>query len=137
MTTSFRLPSLSGLQRLRFPARLRFRLLRLLRPLRPPRLPWPVLTAAEKTALLAVTLVLSGGGALRAWERSGVSIGPVDDWETLRALVIRSREDLNADGNTEGGGYACLDEAPVMRAGGTGGGGASGRTTRPAAVPAA
>src|SRR5690554_6817864 len=100
MTTSFRLPLLSGLQRLRFPARLR---VRLLRPLRPPRLPWPVLTAAEKTALLAVTLVLSGGGALRVWERSGVSIGPVDDWETLRALVIRSREDLNADGNTEGG----------------------------------
>lgn len=97
-----------------------------------PRIPFPrpALTAAEKTAVLAVTLVLSTGGLLRVWEHAGVSLGPVDDWESLRALVIRSRERLHADGGAEGGGgYPCLDDAPVMRAGGTGGGGASGMAT--------
>ncbi len=92
------------------------------------RVPWPVLTAAEKTALLALTLVLSTGGLLRVWERAGVSIGPVDDWDGLRALVIRSRDRLDRGSGTgrEGGGYPCLDDAPVLRAGGPGGGGGAG-----------
>ncbi len=108
-----------------------FRLPRFPRVRLPFRVPWPVLTAAEKTAVLAVALVLGGGGALRVWERSGVSIGPVEDWESLRALVIRSRAQPPAQGDE--GGYPCLDDAPVMRAGGTGGGGAFGMATRPAA----
>lgn len=105
----------------RFPARVRSSFRRV-------RVPWPVLTAAEKTALLAVTLVLSTGGLLRAWERAGVRIGPVEDWDGLRALVIRSRDRLDAksDRGREGGGYPCLDDAPVWRAGGPGGGGAIG-----------
>lgn len=84
-----------------------------------PRLPFalpalpalPVLAPAEKTALLALALLLSAGAALRVWERSGVRIGPVEDWETLRRLVIRARTDWNkAEG---GGGFSCDDEAPA------------------------
>ena len=56
------------------------------------RLPLPVLTRAEKTALLTLTLILGSGAALRAWEKSGVEIGPVHDLESLRNLVIDARQ---------------------------------------------
>lgn len=81
---------------------------------------FPVLTATEKTALVALALVLACGGALRWWERSGVRIGPVDDWEGLRALVIRAKNDLKTEEGQEV--YPCLDEAPRSFARGTGGG---------------
>lgn len=80
----------------------------------------PVLTAAEKTALIALLLVLACGGALRWWERSGVALGPVDDWEGLRALVTRARNDLKAEGGP--GAYPCLDDTPRSFPRGTGGG---------------
>ena len=50
----------------------------------------PVLTGAEKSALGILFALLAFGGGLRAWERSGVAIGPVEDWDTLRDLVTRS-----------------------------------------------
>ena len=50
----------------------------------------PVLTGAEKSALGILVVLLATGAGLRAWERSGVSLGPVDDWDSLRDLVIRS-----------------------------------------------
>jgi competence ComEA-like helix-hairpin-helix protein len=73
--------------------------------LRFPRLPFtlPTLTTAEKTALATLILLLAGGGALRVWEHAGVRIGPVDDWESLRKLVIGARE--------KGERYACEDDA--------------------------
>ena len=63
------------------------------------KLPWlsrlrarlPVLAPAEKSALAILLGLLASGAALRAWESSGVSFGPVDDWKTLRALVVRAR----------------------------------------------
>lgn len=51
----------------------------------------PVLAPAEKSALAILFALLASGAALRAWENSGVSLGPVDDWEGLRALVVRAR----------------------------------------------
>jgi competence ComEA-like helix-hairpin-helix protein len=74
----------------------------------------PALAPAEKVALLAIAAVLAAGGLLRAWERSGVALGPVDDWESLRALIVRSQHDLaqgreGRDGN-DAGGYACADD---------------------------
>jgi comEA protein len=74
-----------------------------------PRIPLPVLTAAEKTALISIVLVLGTGSALRVWERSGVKIGPVTDWEGLRALVIRSRDQA---GDAGAGTFPCADDAP-------------------------
>lgn len=84
-----------------------FRLPRLRR-LRVPNISLPVLTAAEKTALAALILVLGTGSALRMWERSGMKIGPVEDWEGLRALVIRSRDRA---GEAGAGSFPCTDEA--------------------------
>jgi comEA protein len=69
--------------------------------IRPPK--FPVLTGAEKSALGILLALLASGGALRAWERSGVSFGPVDDWESLRRLVIRAPKP-----ETD---YPCSDEA--------------------------
>src|SRR5215217_2939423 len=51
----------------------------------------PVLAPAEKSALAILLSLLASGAALRAWENSGVAFGPVDDWKTLRAWVVRSR----------------------------------------------
>jgi len=56
------------------------------------RIPLPVLTRAEKTALIVLTLILGSGAALRAWEKSGVEIGPVHDLESLRKLVVDARQ---------------------------------------------
>ena len=62
--------------------------------IRPPqflsRLRFPVLTGAEKSALGILFVLLAAGASLRAWERSGVVLGPVDDWDSLRELVIRA-----------------------------------------------
>jgi competence ComEA-like helix-hairpin-helix protein len=61
--------------------------------IRPPKLPklrLPVLTGPEKGALGILFALLAAGAALRAWERSGVTVGPVDDWDSLRDLVIRA-----------------------------------------------
>ncbi len=69
----------------------------------------PALAPAERIALAFIAIVLASGAALRAWERSGVTIGPVEDWETLRAMVLRSREDLAGQGETQGG-YPCAVE---------------------------
>jgi competence ComEA-like helix-hairpin-helix protein len=55
-----------------------------------PKLRLPVLTGPEKGALGILFSLLAAGAALRAWERSGVAIGPVDDWDSLRELVIRA-----------------------------------------------
>jgi competence ComEA-like helix-hairpin-helix protein len=92
----------------------RFRKLRLPKLRRPdfslPKIMHPVLTGAEKTALAAVVLVLCAGAALRAWERSGVQIGPVEDWETLRDMVIRAHTDFAAEGGD--GRYDCAEDAP-------------------------
>jgi|GEM_PF-1921068 len=87
----------------------------------------PTLTGAEKTALVALALTLGGGGALRGWERAGVVIGPVDDWASLRALVIRARE---ASPETPGtptreSDYPCLDEPATGGFGSRRGGGAA------------
>ena len=62
-----------------------------------PRFTFPVLTKAEKTAAAVLILVLSSGAAVRAWEGSGVKLGPVNDWETLRALVIQARNTAGSD----------------------------------------
>jgi comEA protein len=74
----------------------------------------PALTGAEKTALVALTLTLTTGGALRLWEHSGVRIGPVDDWASLRALVIRARAPSSMPATqtqgTQESDYPCLDE---------------------------
>ena len=56
-----------------------------------PRFSLPVLAPAEKSALAILLALLASGALLRAWENSGVSLGPVDDWEGLRALVVRAR----------------------------------------------
>ena len=56
------------------------------------RIPLPVLTRAEKTALVTLTLILGSGAALRAWEKSGVEIGPVHDLESLRKMVVDARQ---------------------------------------------
>lgn len=95
----------------------------------------PVLTASEKFALATLVALLAGGAGLRAWERSGVRIGPVEDWATLRQLVIRAQANLK---NREGAiGFPCADEAaagsfgerdetgPAILAAGFGGGGES------------
>lgn len=74
----------------------------------------PTLTGAEKTALVALALTLSAGGTLHWWEHSGVRIGPVDDWASLRALVIRARAPSSTPGTQTQGAqesdYPCLDE---------------------------
>ena len=81
---------------------------------------FPKLAPAEKAALLAIVSVLGLGGALRAWERSGVSIGPVDDWKSLRELIVQARE-------SHGGGYPCaIDELPGFSGGATSGAGSDG-----------
>lgn len=54
------------------------------------RLRLPVLTGPEKGALGILFALLAAGAGLRAWERSGVAVGPVDDWDSLRDLVIRA-----------------------------------------------
>jgi competence protein ComEA len=69
-----------------------------------PRL--PVLTGAEKSALGILLALLAAGAALRAWERSGVSLGPVDDWDSLRELVIRAPK--------PGIAYACAEAPPAF-----------------------
>jgi competence ComEA-like helix-hairpin-helix protein len=76
-----------------------------------PRFSLPVLTKAEKTALAVLILVLSGGAALRAWEHSGVILGPVKDWESLRKMVIQAR--LEAGGDTV---FPCFDPPPASYA---------------------
>jgi competence ComEA-like helix-hairpin-helix protein len=58
--------------------------------IRLPKLRLPVLTGPEKGALGILLALLAAGAALRAWERSGVAIGPVDDWDSLREQVIRA-----------------------------------------------
>ena len=63
---------------------------------------FPVFTAAEKSALGILVALLAAGAALRAWERHGVQIGPVNDWDSLRALVIRAPK--------PGSGYPCAIE---------------------------
>ena len=73
-----------------------------------PGFSFPILTKTEKTALVVLILILSGGGALRAWEHSGVILGPVKDWETLRKLVIQAR--LEAGGDTV---FPCFDPPPA------------------------
>lgn len=70
----------------------------------------PTLAPLEKTALVALALVLSTGALLRLWERSGITLGPVRDWDTLRGLVLQSRLGL-PDGET----FPCLDAAPPER----------------------
>jgi hypothetical protein len=95
---------------LRLPARITKRLPKKIPGIRFPKIRFPVLTAGEKTALTALVLVLGAGAALRAWERSGVSLGPVDDWESLRSMLIRARQEHAKAG---GGGYACAEEAPA------------------------
>src|SRR4051812_14711346 len=75
-----------------------------------PRLPrFPVLTKAEKSALIVLTLILSSGAALRAWEHSGVRLGPVRDWDSLRELVLQARQ--AAGGDTI---FPCLDAQPAF-----------------------
>lgn len=83
----------------------------------------PALAPAEKTALLAIAAVLAAGGLLRAWERSGVTPGPVSDWNTLRDLIVQSRKDFARGGEGEnGGGFPCaVDEIPGSSAGQGGG----------------
>ena len=89
---------------------LRTRLRRTLLRLRA-RLPsLPALAPLEKTALVVLTLVLSAGAGLRLWERSGIVIGPVRDWDTLRELVLQARLGL-----PEGETFPCLDAAPSDR----------------------
>ena len=69
----------------------------------------PVLTKVEKTALAVLILVLSSGAALRAWERSGIQWGPVQDWETLHALVIQARKTAGSDTV-----FPCFEPPPVF-----------------------
>jgi comEA protein len=66
------------------------------------RFHYPVLTAAEKSALGILLALLASGAALRAWERSGVAMGPVEDWDSLRRLVIRAPKPQ--------GNYPCSEE---------------------------
>lgn len=73
-----------------------------------PRFSLPVLTKTEKTALIVLTLVFSSGAALRAWEHSGVQLGPVKDWESLRKLVAQARKAAGADTV-----YPCFDPPPA------------------------
>jgi len=106
--------------------------------IRPPqwlsRVHVPVLTAAEKSALgILLSLILSGA-ALRAWERSGVALGPVEDWEGLRRLVIRAPR--------PSGDFPCAESSPVFSQAGFAGSspktrsakshGSSGKKTGPA-----
>jgi competence protein ComEA len=78
----------------------------------------PALAPAEKGALLAILAVLAAGGLLRAWEHSGVNLGPVDDWKTLRELIVDAREDFARRGGGNAGGYPCaIDELPGNSAG--------------------
>jgi competence ComEA-like helix-hairpin-helix protein len=56
------------------------------------RLRLPVLTPAEKTAFLVLLGILGSGAGLRAWERSGMHLGPVNDWESLHRWVIQSKQ---------------------------------------------
>jgi competence ComEA-like helix-hairpin-helix protein len=108
-----------------------------------PRLRLPVLTSSEKFALLTLTALLVGGAALRLWERSGIRLGPVDDWATLRRLVVQARLDLDKKGDAVE--FACADDAvagsfgtqngsgPEIVAAGFGGGGGPSRTKKGAA----
>ncbi len=57
----------------------------------------PRLTPSEKTALAVLLVVLGSGAALRIWECSGVRLGPVKDWDSLRRLVIQARQDAGGD----------------------------------------
>ena len=54
------------------------------------RLHLPVLTGAEKSALGILLALLAAGAGMRAWERTGVALGPVRDWDSLRQLVIHA-----------------------------------------------
>ncbi len=58
--------------------------------IRLPQIRFPVLTGAEKSALGILFILLAAGAGMRAWEHSGVALGPVDDWDSLRDLVIRA-----------------------------------------------
>ena len=74
-----------------------------------PRFTFPVLTKAEKTAAAVLILVLSSGAALRTWEHSGVRLGPVKDWETLRTLVIQARHTAGSDTV-----FPCFEPPPIF-----------------------
>lgn len=73
-----------------------------------PRFSFPVLTRAEKTAVIVLTIVFSSGAALRAWEHSGMQLGPVKDWESLRKLVVQARQAAGSDTV-----YPCFDPPPI------------------------
>jgi len=79
-----------------------------LRNMKLPRFSIPVLTKAEKTAVIVLALVLSSGTALRAWEHSGTQIGPVKDWDTLRALVLQAKQAAGSDTI-----YPCFEPPPM------------------------
>jgi competence ComEA-like helix-hairpin-helix protein len=87
-----------------------------------PKIRLPVLTAVEKTALAGLAALLCAGAGLRAWERSGVRLGPVGDWETLRRFVLQARAEQGDPA------YACA-EAEILAAGilGSGSGKARGK----------
>ena len=68
-----------------------------------PKIRLPVLTGAEKSALGILLALLAFGAVLRAWEHSGVALGPVEDWDSLRRLVIRAPKPE--------GTYPCAEEA--------------------------
>jgi competence ComEA-like helix-hairpin-helix protein len=75
------------------------------------RLPisWPILTAAEKTALGILLSLILTGAILRAWEHSGVALGPVQDWDSLRRWVIAAPKPA--------GDYPCAEAALFPEAG--------------------
>jgi competence ComEA-like helix-hairpin-helix protein len=56
---------------------------------------WPALTRAEKTALTVLAAILGSGAGLRAWEHSGVELGPVKDWDTLREKIVQARAETS------------------------------------------
>ncbi len=50
----------------------------------------PVLSNTEKTTLGVLLLILGSGAGLRALETSGLEMGPVRDWESLRKEIVRA-----------------------------------------------
>ncbi len=67
----------------------------------------PALTPTEKTACLTLICVLGSGFGMRAWERSGVRLGPVHDWDSLHQWVIAARrQDSTAFGCPDPGGWS-------------------------------
>lgn len=69
----------------------------------------PALTPSERLALIVLASLLGTGACLHAWERAGVSFGPVDDTDALREMVTRARTD---QGDPE---FPC-DAKPAPRA---------------------